>query len=74
MDIPADYMDLLGGGLPEGARWGEDEPLDFIHVFVERPNELSDTFKYLKAILKQTGMLWMSWRKMQSDKMMDMKS
>ena len=36
---------------------------DFIHVFATSQAELEDAFPNLKAHLKPTGMLWVSWPK-----------
>jgi hypothetical protein len=36
---------------------------DYIHLFARTRAELDDTFPKLKAHLKPTGMLWVSWPK-----------
>lgn len=36
---------------------------DYIHCFVHSQEELHEKFPKLKAHLKQTGMLWISWPK-----------
>lgn len=36
---------------------------DYIHLFTKSRVELDDTFPKLKAYLKPTGMLWVSWPK-----------
>jgi hypothetical protein len=36
---------------------------DYIHFFVESQEEFNDIFPRLKAHLKPTGMLWVSWPK-----------
>lgn len=36
---------------------------DFIHIFTSTHAELDDVFPSLKAHLKPTGMLWISWPK-----------
>ena len=36
---------------------------DYIHLFARTRAELDDTFPKLKARLKPTGMLWVSWPK-----------
>jgi hypothetical protein len=59
---------------PEAARGAIDPPsldvaselageFDYIHLFARTQAELDDTFPNLKAHLKPTGMLWVSWPK-----------
>ena len=59
---------------PEAARESIDPPsldvaselvgeFDYIHLFARTHAELDDTFPKLKAHLKPTGMLWISWPK-----------
>jgi hypothetical protein len=59
---------------PEAARGAIDPPsldvaselageFDYIHLFARTQAELDDTFPKLKAHLKPTGMLWVSWPK-----------
>ncbi len=59
---------------PEAARDAIDPPsldvaselageFDYIHLFARTQAELDDTFPKLKAHLKPTGMLWVSWPK-----------
>jgi hypothetical protein len=59
---------------PEAARGAIDPPsldvaselagaFDYIHLFARTQAELDDTFPKLKAHLKSTGMLWVSWPK-----------
>jgi hypothetical protein len=59
---------------PEAARGAIDPPsldvaselageFDYIHHFARTQAELDDTFPKLKAHLKPTGMLWVSWPK-----------
>ena len=36
---------------------------DYLHVFAKRQEELNAVFPELKAYLKPTGMLWVSWPK-----------
>ncbi|HSK88719.1 MAG TPA: hypothetical protein VK880_10195 [Anaerolineales bacterium] len=43
---------------------------DYIHLFVKSQEEFNDIFPRLKAHLKPTGMLWVSWpknRKLETD-------
>jgi hypothetical protein len=61
---PAHYDDLLGE-LPAGARFtarlgGE---LDFIHAFFEDARSFRAALPRLKAALRSSGALWISWRK-----------
>lgn len=59
---------------PEAARTAIDPPgldvapelageFDYIHFFARTRTELDDAFPKLKAQLKPTGMLWVSWPK-----------
>ena len=59
---------------PEAARGAIDPPsldvaselageFDYIHLFARTRAELDDVFPKLKAHLKPTGMLWVSWPK-----------
>jgi hypothetical protein len=59
---------------PEVARGAIDPPsldvaselageFDYIHLFARTQAELDDTFPKLKAHLKHTGVLWVSWPK-----------
>jgi hypothetical protein len=59
---------------PEAARAAIDPPdldvaaeltgeFDYIHLFARTQAELDGTFPRLKAHLKPTGMLWVSWPK-----------
>jgi hypothetical protein len=59
---------------PEAARQAIDPPsldvaselageFDYIHLFARTRVELDDAFPKLKAHLKPTGMLWVSWPK-----------
>jgi hypothetical protein len=59
---------------PEAARGAIDPPsldvaselageFDYIHLFARTQAELDDVFPKLKAHLKPTGMLWVSWPK-----------
>lgn len=40
-----------------------DGDFDYIHLFVKTQETFNDTFPRLKAHLKPTGMLWVSWPK-----------
>ncbi|MBL8154539.1 MAG: DUF3052 domain-containing protein [Anaerolineae bacterium] len=63
-DAPPGYADLLGE-LPEGVEVVEhlDGWFDFIQVFCTQESALVRTFPRLKAALRPTGMLWLSWPK-----------
>jgi hypothetical protein len=68
-------------GAAEAAREAIDPPqldlasdltgeFDYIHIFTRTQAELDETFPELKAHLKPTGMLWVSWpksRKLETD-------
>ena len=62
---PPSYEDLLGT-LPEGANWQKlptPETYDFVHAFYSKEAVLLGDLAELKSLLKQTGMLWLSWPK-----------
>jgi hypothetical protein len=51
--------------MPEDVEWVEalEKPLDFIHYFVVKRDDLAKVFPDLKAALAPAGMLWISWLK-----------
>mgnify|MGYP003441723768 CR=1 FL=1 len=61
---PENYFDLLGKLPPnlEEKKQMNGE-FDFIHFFTEGKKELATTLPKLKKVLKQTGMIWVSWPK-----------
>lgn len=65
LDEPAHYWDLISP-LPDRIvvmERAKKERADFIHLFVEKKNAFEKKFPKLKAELKKTGMLWVSWPK-----------
>lgn len=40
-----------------------EDDFDYIHLFVKNQSELKEKFPLLKARLKPTGMMWVSWPK-----------
>lgn len=65
VEAPAHYPELLGP-LPEGTRleaWPVKGEMDLIHFFTKEMDDLKRLFPELKAGLKWTGMLWVSWPK-----------
>ncbi len=61
---PPNYGKVLGR-LPEKVIVTEElkGPLDFIHFFTKKREELEITFPKLKQALSQKGILWVSWPK-----------
>jgi hypothetical protein len=59
-----DFLTLLGD-LPEGATVlkGKATVADFIHVFVDREEELLRLLPEWKAKLEKNGLIWVSWPK-----------
>lgn len=71
---PENYWDDLGP-LPEGVEGVEQEgqeDVDFIHFFTKSADEMKERLPTLKASLKKTGMLWISWPKKASKVPTDM--
>lgn len=61
-NIPENYFDLLVE-IPEVEEALEGEKVDFVHVFETRLDLLEIAFKKIALILKQDGMIWISWPK-----------
>jgi ribosomal protein L25 (general stress protein Ctc) len=64
---PEGYRDTLGD-LPEGVTISNPpaktpESFDFIHVFVQSKKELEKELSKLKALMKEKGLLWVSYPK-----------
>jgi hypothetical protein len=61
---PENYFDLLGKLPPnlEEKKQMNGE-FDFIHFFTKDKKELATTLPKLQKVLKQTGMIWVSWPK-----------
>jgi len=65
LNPPDDYSETLGK-LPENTvvdRNLDDGNFDFIHYFTREKTQLEQQIRTLKAALKFTGMLWISWPK-----------
>ena len=62
---PDNYWDDLGP-LPDEVE-GVDDPeagsVDFVHFFTKSADELKAQILLLKASIKKTGMIWISWPK-----------
>ncbi|MEM7101867.1 MAG: DUF3052 family protein [Bacteroidota bacterium] len=64
-NAPINYFELLGY-LPENVELLEEtpvEPIDFVHWFVRDMAELKSDIMTYQAMIKKTGMLWISWPK-----------
>lgn len=61
---PENYFDLLGK-LPANIKERKQVKgdFDFIHFFTKEKKELEATLPKLLKVLKQTGMIWISWPK-----------
>ena len=62
---PSHYWDLFSD-LPENIQViqkGEDQSIDFIHLFCTTQQELHETVSTYHGTMKKTGMLWISWPK-----------
>jgi len=64
LNPPEGFNDILGK-LPKGVHLTNrlEGPLDSIHFFTKRRDELGAKFPILKQKLSQNGMLWVSWPK-----------
>ncbi len=64
LNPPKDYFNTLGN-LPKDVLVTKTlkGPLDFIHFFTKKREELENKFPVLKKELAQNGMLWISWPK-----------
>lgn len=73
-NAPDSYWEDLGP-LPENVEGVDDaalEEIDFIHFFTKSADEMKGQIASLKASLKKTGMLWISWPKKASKVPTDM--
>jgi hypothetical protein len=73
-NAPDNYWEDLGP-LPanvEGVEKADEEEIDFIHFFTKSADEMKREIGTLKASLKKTGMLWISWPKKASKVPTDM--
>ena len=65
INAPTHYFNLFAD-FPNNVIITKDlaqEHLDFVHFFSESKNELENKIFKIKASLKKTGMLWVSWPK-----------
>lgn len=64
LNAPPGYEATLGK-LPDGVEHATEfsGQFDFIHFFTTERTSLEEVFPNLKAGLRQTGMLWVSWPK-----------
>jgi S1-C subfamily serine protease len=64
IEPPDGYEDLLGG-LPDSVTVAipSGEDLDFVHLFVQESEGLTDQLRTLKGQIAQNGMIWVSWPK-----------
>ena len=64
---PIDHHYDLLGPLPEGAAeidpQADQDPVDFVHCFVQETARLQALLPALKARLRPNAMLWISWPK-----------
>jgi hypothetical protein len=67
LNSPKNYSDALGE-LPKNVIVTDKlkGPLDFIHFFARKREELETKFPILKHELSQNGILWISWPKISS--------
>ncbi len=64
IDAPPEYPETLGALPPGAVRLPKAEPpVDFIHLFASTQGELRQKLPGLRAALKPSGMLWVSWPK-----------
>lgn len=73
-NAPESYWKDLGP-LPEnveGVEAAGSEEIDFIHFFTKSADEMRNEIHTLKAHLKKSGMLWISWPKKASKVPTDM--
>lgn len=61
---PGNYRKLLGK-LPSGARVIDraEDPVDFVHLFTTRRDQLQAQLKFLRMKIADTGIIWVSWPK-----------
>lgn len=68
LDAPDHYLSMLTG-LPDGVEF-VDEPeegtLDLAHIFVTEQAHLARVLPIMRALIKSTGMIWVSWPKKSS--------
>ena len=65
LNAPEGYAGALGE-LPQRVALSDDltgAPLDFIHFFTKRRDELEGEFPRLHGAMAQNGSLWVSWPK-----------
>jgi len=61
---PANYWELVDP-LPDGVTISEDRgsALDIVHLFTNSRDELFGELARLRNVIKQDGMIWVSWYK-----------
>jgi hypothetical protein len=63
VNAPSYYLDLFTD-FPDGVRIDQDdERKDLIHYFTKQEHEFIELLPKLKAQIKPTGMIWVSWPK-----------
>ncbi len=61
---PENYFNILGSLPPDiEVKKQMKGEFDFIHFFTKDKKELAATIPKLQKVLKQTGMIWVSWPK-----------
>jgi hypothetical protein len=71
---PEHYLDLLTG-IPDDIEFVSQPAagtLDFIHLFVDRQEDLARRLPVMRALIKSNGMIWVSWPKKSSKVPTDM--
>ncbi len=71
---PQHYFDLLTG-LPAEIEFVQEPKagtLDFVHLFVDRQEDLARLLPIMRALIKSNGMIWVSWPKKSSKVPTDM--
>lgn len=73
INAPSGYDELLSG-LPNGVafRTEVEEPIAFVHLFVDSIASLQSHLPQLKNILAPDGVIWVSWPKKSSGVKTDM--
>jgi hypothetical protein len=70
---PVPYADIVGA-LPDGATLVArlKAPLDMVHLFATRSDELATALKRFRAAIVPHGMVWVSWPKKASGVVTDL--
>lgn len=66
-NAPDDYSDLVSP-LPEGVKIlsRATRDLDLAHIFTKNRKELAAEIRRMRSLIKQDGMIWVSWPKRSS--------